>query len=142
MKDKKFNTSDLDIMLSDIKKSNRNRLTAGREEDLATIKNNPKFQKLDSICKKYGYMLHVAVKKSYGTVMEIVAPRENDYLPDIYFDGSSFQYGNNPGFSIQTTSYGALDINEYKKYVAGVISAYKCVDELSKEDLNDLPEID
>lgn len=56
---------------------------------------------------------------------------EDRYLPDIYFRDGWF--GQTPAFEIQTTSYGPLKAEEYKKMLAAQQKALEVVEVLTRE---------
>lgn len=102
------------------------------------MQSNPTYKKMADICKKYGYDLRSAFIGSHNSVIiEITSDRSNRYLPDIYFDGVSFGEVKNE-FRVQTTSYGALDIEEHMQFVSAVTNAHNMVVELGKTDFDSL----
>ena len=56
---------------------------------------------------------------------------KGEYMPDIYT--KTTDDGTLIGFEIQTTSYGALSVEETKKVVAGLTTAIEVVEILTKE---------
>ena len=56
---------------------------------------------------------------------------KGEYMPDIYT--KTTDEGDLIGFEIQTTSYGALSVEETKKVVAGLTAAIEVVEILTKE---------
>lgn len=69
-----------------------------------------------------------------GTAYITTEPEKVDYLPHIYSrDDNDMKV---LGFEIQTTSYGALSVEEIQKVVAGYNEALKVVAVLTKEFVN------
>lgn len=58
--------------------------------------------------------------------------RSADFVPDIYYEDGLFGDGEKK-FKIQTTSYGALDVAEVQKFIAGYNMAIEVVEVLTKE---------
>ena len=56
---------------------------------------------------------------------------KGEYMPEIYTRETD--EGDLIGFEIQTTSYGALSVEETKKVVAGLTTAIEVVEILTKE---------
>ena len=73
---------------------------------------------------------------SDGTVRRDVECRRlqrgPSYIPDIYYQ-SGWAGEEAEGFSIQTTSYGALDVAEFQKFLAAQQEALEVVEILNRE---------
>lgn len=68
-------------------------------------------------------------KYEWGIQIGITPDFKFDYLPEIYFDNDLL--GEKPTrFRIQTTSYGALEVEEIDKVVEGYRIAQKTVKEI------------
>lgn len=112
----------------------------GTTED-SLMRDNATFKKIDSICKKYGYELYDAYVKVYeksGNKYPRVSIRKvQKFHPEIYYNNSLLDKKVNY-FSIQTTSYGSLEKEEYEEFLKGCQDAYNLVSELEKIDLETL----
>lgn len=71
-----------------------------------------------------------ALTYSWGRRVEVSSQSRERYLPDIYcrIDDE----GEIVGFEVQTTSYGALPIEEVKKVIDGLNEAIEVVEILTK----------
>lgn len=59
-------------------------------------------------------------------------PGERNYLPEIHYRRGWLEAGDTP-FEIQTTSYGALDTDEFKKFLAAQQTAFSVAETLARE---------
>lgn len=104
---------------------------------------NPVFRKMDSICKKYGYVLEIAYKRKWdeGTPAEVVIeirPKDRMSLqPEIYYQS---HYGEAKNFEINPSAGGSMNLKDYEDFMKKIRGAYDLVKELSKVDLNALEE--
>ena len=57
--------------------------------------------------------------------------KNGEYIPEIYYNDGIFS-DEKPGFKIQTTAYGAKNIDEIKKIMAGYQEAIEAVEILTK----------
>ena len=83
----------------------------------------------------YEVYLEVTVVKSDHTrrSISVTEPYESGcYLPKIYYNEDVFGE-KTPDFSIQTTSYGALNSEEFQKFIADQNEALEVVETLKKE---------
>ena len=69
-------------------------------------------------------------KSNHRIECKVIA--EDEYLPTIYFWDSWFGQ-TKPRFEIQTTSYGALEAGEFKKFLAAQQKALEVVEVLTRE---------
>lgn len=95
-----------------------------------------KLQKLDEICRTHGYYLMTVSCFDNGWLPMIrISKLESSgkYMPEIYQDGSSEPLNT---FHLQTTSYGALSLAEYKKFRDSCSAAYSLVVALNHYDLS------
>lgn len=108
------------------------------KEDVAPVNEGSK--QLAEICSKYGYALNYAVNKQYkegGRLYPMIAISSvgnREFKPWIYFFEDDERR-----FTVQTTSYGALGLDDYEKFAINVNKAYKLLKELEEFDLNKLP---
>ena len=110
------------------------------------MKDNATFKELDKLCSAHGYQVHhaIAEKRKNGTInldIRINAPR-GTYHSDIYYD---VKWGESKGeFTAQTTSYGALNVEEYGKFLKGCQDTYEVIKTLNQMDLTTLydPSVD
>lgn len=109
------------------------------QQFLADMKSNPTYKKIESLCSKYKYKLYTAFNQKYGdSVMTRVSIRETErYQPEIYYQDKGFG-SNEYEFKIQTTSYGALTLEEHAEFLKHVTAAHELVAELSKLDFDSL----
>lgn len=79
------------------------------------------------------YTVYVTI---YGDDTKIISVSTNigadEYMPDIFFEDGRFG-SMEKKFKIQTTSYGALDTEEIKKFMEAYKKAINVVDILTKE---------
>lgn len=112
------------------------------KEDVAPVNEGSK--QLAEICSKYGYALNYAVNKQYkkgGKLYPMIAISsvgDREFKPWIYFEDNAFGRDGRR-FTAQTTSYGALGLNDYEEFASNVNKAYKLLKELEEFDLNKLP---
>ena len=87
----------------------------------------------DKKCETYriGRYTVKLVRYIDGSIYIAVGKERADYLPEIY--GRSNYEGTVLGFEIQTTSYGALSVEETKKMIDGLNEAIEVVEILTKE---------
>ena len=96
------------------------------------------------ICERYGYELYTAYNMQFSEggklypTLKVYPIDSKSYSPEIYYEDDDV-FGNKPRFSIQTTSYGSLDIDEYAKFIIDCRSAYQLVKDLEEIDLSLLP---
>lgn len=85
----------------------------------------------EKLCKKFGYDCDFYLDTSRGLIQCDVYPKK-EFYPKIYMD---FNYGEF-NISIQTTSYGPLDLDNevdgYFPFMNGVNNAYKFANELKR----------
>lgn len=104
------------------------------QEFIKKCQDNATWKKVNGICNKYGYRLSKdscvdVLPKGKLISMKIFSDKTNEYLPDIYFDHTRF--GKEVmEFKIQTTSYGALTLEEHTKYVEAATSANNLIKDL------------
>lgn len=67
---------------------------------------------------------------TWGDRVEVASTKKERYLPDIYC--RTDDEGAIVGFEVQTTSYGALPVEEVKKVVDGLNEAIEVVEILIK----------
>ena len=60
------------------------------------------------------------------------ALERGSYLPEIYYRGG-WLHGEPAGFEIQTTTYGALGMGEFKKFLEAQQAALEVVEALNRE---------
>lgn len=102
---------------------------------------NPTWKEVNEICNKYEYRLaplsYVDVdSKGVETLyVRIITPRDS-YLPDIFVEQE--RRTKKVEYRIQTTSHGALEINEYEYFIEAVTNARDMVRELEKIDMFEL----
>lgn len=104
------------------------------------MRDNATFKKIDSICKKYGYELYAAyveVYESGNKYPRVSISKVQKFHPEIYYNNNLLDKKVNY-FSIQTTSYGSLEKEEYEEFLKGCQDAYNLVSELEKIDLGTL----
>lgn len=115
-------------------------------EDFKTVfANNSAVKKIDSLCNKYGYKLYSAYNKKLQNgedFIKINIRPVKDFHSEISFDDGYFFSNTKPHFTIQTTAYGALDLNDYEKFLKGCNDSYNLVKELNKINLSELPIIE
>lgn len=112
------------------------------------IENNPIAKKIKSIATKYGYEVSGLVflraysqDSKYRSLNLNIRPKSRDYHPDVYISDSIDKNGNgidNLEFSIQTTSYGSIEVDEYQEFLKSCEDAYKMMSEIKKLDLSKL----
>ena len=104
---------------------------------------NPTFRKMDSICKKHGYILEIAYKRKWseGTPAEVsieIRPKDRMSLqPEIYYQS---HYGGAKNFEINPSAGGSMNLKDYEDFMKKIQSAYDLVKELSKVDFSTLEE--
>ena len=76
-----------------------------------------------------GYKVR-ALTYSWGKRVEVSSASKERYLPEIYC--RTDDEGEILGFEVQTTSYGALPVDEVKKVIDGLNDAIEVVDILTK----------
>ena len=102
---------------------------------------NPVYKKMDEICKRAGYRLSSAfISSGYINIDIRKGDRSDRYAPDIYWYDRKFGQDTQE-FEIQTTSYGAMNLEEHTKFLERVTAANTMVTELSKLDLTKLADL-
>ena len=94
-----------------------------------TIENeNGKFTMYEIGC----YMIEeqfLGVNRDFRRICVRANETASKYAPEIYFDDCIF--GGNEKFRIQTTSYGSLEINEFKEFIKAQNEAVEIVEILT-----------
>lgn len=124
----------------------RNRII--REDDILIDKNtdlreivesNPTYKKIKSLCEKYNYRMKDGYKEKWDENskdeylrLALIKNWQDEFQPEIYVRGEEQK------LEIQTTSYGALDINEYKEFLEKCEDAFELVEQINKL-IPDLP---
>ena len=89
----------------------------------------PLASKLDECCRAYGYYIYDCTCSRNGTLFISISADDNDtYKPAIFYNGKS-RLGQ-VGFTIQTSTFGALDPAEFEKFVQSYSDALDLVKEL------------
>lgn len=117
----------------------KDRLTEGVNEDpfLVKARENVTAKKIMSVCNEYGYRCTVPYITSYGYLDISFQPRDR-YASDIYWKkvrNGEFLEGN---FTINTSSFGSLKLDEYREFLSCCEKAYKLCEELERIDLTTL----
>lgn len=128
-----------------VRKLKESRIHEAEEDDRAQMvrdmQNNATYKKAKSIVEKHGYEIdphcYVTVYPSGDKYIYFNVRGNNRYDPDIYYRN---QYDSDYEFAIQTTSYGALNLEDHSKFIERVTEAHKMVEELSKLDMYSLYE--
>ena len=110
------------------------------QERLAKMRDNATYKKMDELCSKHGYQLFRAtattVKSGNKNVEIHIQPAEKDYHSDIYY---SKDFGAESGeFQVQSTAYGALNMDEYEKFLRSCQDSYDLIKSLQDIDLETL----
>lgn len=102
------------------------------EEFKQEIRNNPVNKKIKQIANKYGYNAGETFLYWYGGIHCTITSKDyNDYHPDVYVD-NDLSDSETIEFSIQTVSYGSLNLDEYSEFISCCNDAYNMMQELSK----------
>lgn len=80
----------------------------------------------EKLCKKYGYDGEFWIDTTDYSVNGDIYPRKDEYQPKIYIrDRKKF------AIEVQTTSYGALPIDEFNKFLSDNIDAMHLAEDLT-----------
>ena len=105
------------------------------EEFRQEIVKNPINKKIKQIAAKYGYVAGETFLYWYGGIHCSVVPKDRGgYHPSVYIDSDI----KDVKFRIQTTSYGAISLEDYSEFLKGCEAAYNMVKEINKLDLTKL----
>jgi len=101
------------------------------------------FKEIKKICNKYGYDLTFAYPTLTGIRHDIEPKSKSRYEPRFYMMIENPR-SDKVTFSIQTTSYGALDVNEPEawEFLEKFSNCANMLKELSKVDFSKLPKIE
>lgn len=87
---------------------------------------NDELNNAEKLCKKYGYDGEFWIDDTDYSVNGDIYSRRDEYQPKIYIrDRKNFK------IEIQTTSYGALSIDEYNKFLSDNIDAMHLAEDLT-----------
>lgn len=113
----------------------KNESLSDRQEFVKRAYSNSTYNKMKSICDKYGYELGLAYWANYDDAVVHIRPR-GEYYPEVY-PPETWMDKKEP-WKIMTTSYGSLSIDEFEKFNEANNRAYNMVKELSNIDLTTL----
>ena len=133
--------SSIPEILSQLRESRIQESESDRAQMVRDMQNNTTYKKAKSIVEKHGYEIdphcYVTVYPSGDKYIHFNVRGKDRYDPDIYYNN---QYESDYEFTIQTTSYGALNLEDHSKFMERVTEAHKMVEELSKLDMYSLYE--
>ena len=116
-----------------------NKLDEGFSEEFKQeIINNPVNKKIKQIAEKYGYAAKETFLYWYGGIHCSISPKDyNDFHPEVSIS-SDLDDDSVVEYRIQTTSYGALSLDDYKEFLKCCDDAYNMMKEISELDLTKL----
>lgn len=98
---------------------------------------------LVELANELGYVVLYMRHTDYGPRLEITPNREKEYVPEIYYEDIDFSFGEEefaPHWTIQTTSYGALAMEDIKLFIEAYQNARVLVALLNEIDISKLEE--
>lgn len=110
---------------------------------------NRSFDRVAKLCDRFGYVLdedsYIEVRKSGEKYLSIYIYPDgfNKYAPTINVPirAAERKELDNIKFTVQTSSFGSLDKNEYESFYKAVENAYKLVQILCDYDFSGFPEV-
>ena len=116
-----------------------------RAERIKSVKDNLLVQHIKGVINTYGYDCDYIYVTSYGMPHIDIRPKDRSFhwfTPEIFMRGH-WEFEDKKyvidGFEIQTTSYGALSPDEFKKMLDKMHDWLSCAKFLSNEDWSKLP---
>lgn len=102
-------------------------------KEMTTTKNGDRYEKDAYTIGEYNVTKFTTTYANghISTSFQIRANSDNEWLPEIYYDGDTFERVN-PRFTIQTTSYGALAEDDFEAYLNAQHEALSIVKVLTK----------
>lgn len=88
-----------------------------------------------------GYEVLGVTHASYGSRLSIVPVDRQGYTPELYHYDEDFSFGKEeffPHWRVQTTSYGALKVDETKKVMVQIQNAIEMAEFLNSIDIGQL----
>ena len=109
------------------------------------FEDNETLQAMKEVANRYGYYFEGANRgyksnpnKLYPFI-RVSRKDRNGYLPEIYFEDD---LNDDYEYKIQTTSYGALNEEEFADFLNAQTKAYSLIQKLQNFDISKLPIID
>lgn len=109
------------------------------------FEDNETLQAMKEVANRYGYDFEGANRgyksnpnKLYPFI-RVSRKDRNSYLPEIYFEDD---FNDDYQYKIQTTSYGALNEEEFADFLNAQTKAYSLIQKLQNFDISKLPIID
>ena len=110
------------------------------------FEDNETLQAMKEVANRYGYDFEGANRRYKGIsnklypFIQVYRKDSKGYLPEIHFDNRFNE--DNYEYKIQTTSYGALNEEEFTNFLNAQTKAYSLIQKLQNFDISKLPIID
>ena len=109
------------------------------------FEDNETLQAMKEVANRYGYGFEGANRRYKSNpnklypFIRVFRKDSKDYLPEIYFKDD---FNDDYQYEIQTTSYGALNEEEFANFLNAQTKAYSLIQKLQNFDISKLPIID
>ena len=115
-----------------IKSSNDNGPYTYSEPDESDLSEYPLTARLKRLCARRGYYLYRCESYREGVLILSIINNNDTFLPEIHYDSASSRTKEPGKFRIQTTSYGALELEEYEEFLNDCNEAFELVKEMKE----------